>query len=261
MYFGFSNAPAIFQSMINDILGDLIHIGHVMVYLDDILIFGINKKKHRQLVKEVLKRLQENDLYAQAEKCSFEQSSIKYLDVIISENKVQMDEEKLSGVLKWPVPTKVKQVQAFLGFANFYLRFIENFAKMSKLLSNLTKKDSIWNWGIEQQNAFEALQKAFITAPVLKIPNDEDSFKLSTNASDFATGVVLSQKMPTTRLWHPVAFFSKSLDIHERNYEIYDKELLAIIRELEEYCHHLEGYPHKIEIWSDHQNLTFFRTA
>jgi len=100
MYFGFSNALATFQSMINDILGDLICIRYVMVYLDNILIFGINKKKHRQLVKEVLKRLQENDLYAKVEKCSFEQSSIKYLGVIISENKMQIDEEKLSGVLK-----------------------------------------------------------------------------------------------------------------------------------------------------------------
>ena len=100
MYFGFSNAPATFQSMINDILGDLIHIGYVIVYLDAILIFGINKKEHRQLVKEVLKRLQENNLYAKVEKCFFEQSSIKYLGVIISENKMQMDKEKLSEVLK-----------------------------------------------------------------------------------------------------------------------------------------------------------------
>jgi len=205
----------------------------------------------------VSSKLQENDLYAKAEKCSFEQSSIKYLSVIISENKVQIDEEKLSEVLKWLVPTKVKQVQAFLGFANFYQRFIENFVKMSKPLSDLTKKDSIWNWGIEQQNTFEALKKAFTTAPVLKIPNDKDPFKLSTDASDFATSAVLSQKMPTTGLWYPVVFFSKSLDIHERNYKIYDKEL----RGLEEYCYHLEGHPHKIEIWSDHQNLTFFRTA
>ena len=200
MYFGFSNVPATFQSMMNNILGDLICIGCVMVYLDDILIFGINKKEHRQLVKEVLKRLQENDLYTKTEKCSFKQSSIKYLGIIISENKVQMDEEKLSGVLKWPVPTKVKQVQAFLGFVNFYQRFIENFAKMSKPLSDLTKKDSIWNWGIEQQNAFETLKKAFTTTLVLKIPNDEDPFKLSTDASDFATGAVLSQKMLTTGL-------------------------------------------------------------
>jgi len=126
----------------NDILGDLIHIQLVIVYLDDILIFGTCLKEHRQLVKEVLKRLQFNDLYAKVEKCFFEQSSIKYLSIIISENKVQMDEEKLSEVLEWPVPTKVKQVQVFLGFANFYRRFIKNFAKISKPLSDLTKKDS-----------------------------------------------------------------------------------------------------------------------
>ena len=129
--------------MINDILGDLIHIWLVIVYLDDILIFGIYLKEYRQLVKEVLKRLQFNDLYAKAEKCFFEQSSIKYLGIIILENKVQMDEEKLSEVLEWPVLAKVKQVQVFLDFANFYYRFIENFTKMSKPLSNLTKKDSI----------------------------------------------------------------------------------------------------------------------
>ena len=150
MYFGFSNAPATFQSMMNDILGDLIHIQLVMVYLDNILIFGTYLKEHRKLVKEVLERLQFNDLYAKAEKCFFKQSSIKYLGIIILENKVQMDEEKLSGVLEWPVLTKVKQVQAFLDFVNFYYRFIKNFAKISKLLSNLTKKDIIWTWSIEQ---------------------------------------------------------------------------------------------------------------
>jgi len=152
------------------------------------------------LVKEVLKRLQFNNLYAKAEKYFFEQSSIKYLGVIISENKVQMDKEKLSEVLEWPVPTKVKQVQAFLGFANFYHRFIENFTKVSKPLSDLTKKDCTWNWGIEQQNTFEMLKKAFTMASALRIPNDEDFFKLSTDASDFATGAVLSQKDMQTNL-------------------------------------------------------------
>jgi len=111
-----------------------------------------------------------------------------------------MDKEKLSGVLEWSVLTKVKQVQAFLGFVNFYRRFIENFAKMSKLLSDLTKKDYTWNWGIEQQNAFEVLKKAFTIAPVLRIPNDKDPFKLSTDASDFATGAVLLQKDIQTNL-------------------------------------------------------------
>ena len=112
----------------------------------------------------------------------------------------------------------------------------------------MTKKNSIWTWGIEQQNTFKVLKRAFTTAPVLKIPNDEDPFKSSTDTSDFATSAVLSQKIPTTGLWHPVVFFSKSLDIHERNYEIYNKELLVIIRGLEEYCHYLKEHPHKIEI-------------
>jgi len=163
-----------------------------------------------------------------------------------------MDEEKLSGVLEWPVLTKVKQVQAFLGFANFYGRFIKNFAKISKPLSNLTKKEYTWNWGIEQQNAFEALKKAFTMAPILRIPNDKDPFKLSTNASNFATGAVLSQKDMQTNLWHLVAFFSKSLDVYERNYKIYDKELLAVIRGLEEYRHHLEKHLYRIKIWLDY---------
>jgi len=105
------------------------------------------------------------------------------------------------------------------------------------------------------------LKKAFTTALVLRIPNDKDPFKLSTDASNFATGAVLSQKDMQTNLWYPVAFFSKSLNVHERNYKIYDKELLAVIQGLEEYRHYLEGYLHKIEIWSDHQNLIFFRTA
>jgi len=100
---------------------------------------------------------------------------------------------------------------------------------MSKPLSNLTKKDCTWNWGIEQQNAFEALKKAFTTAPVLRIPNDKDPFNLFTDTSDFATGEVLSQKDMQTNLWHLVAFSSKLLDVHERNYKIYNKELLAVI--------------------------------
>ena len=132
---------------------------------------------------------------------------------------------------------------------------------MSKPLFDLTEKDSTWTWGKKQQNAFETLKKAFTIAPVLKIPNNEDPFKLSTDASDFATGAVLSQKDMQTNLWHLVAFFSKSLDVHERNYEIYDKELLAVIQGLEEYRHYLEKHLYKVEIWLDYQNLTFFRTA
>ena len=116
MYFGFSNAPGTFQAIMNTILSDLIRKGQVMVYLDDILIFGNDKKEHRKLVREVLQRLKDNDLYAKAEKCFFEKSSIDYLGMIISKGHVEMDPKKVSGVLEWPVPAKVKHVQAFLGF-------------------------------------------------------------------------------------------------------------------------------------------------
>ena len=163
--------------------------------------------------------------------------------MIISKNHVAMDPHKVLGVLEWPVPTKVKHVQAFLGFANFYRRFIKDFARIVKPLTNLTRKDVNWDWTAECQAAFEALKTAFTTAPILRIPDDAQPFRLSTDASDFAVGAVLSQLDPNDGKYHPVAFHSRALDVHERNYEIYDKELLAIIRALEEYRHYLEGHP------------------
>lgn len=261
MYFGFANAPATFQAMMNEIFKDLILLNLLIVYLDDILIYGTDKKEHRKIVKEVLKRLQENDLFAKPEKCFFEQDSIEYLGMIISGGKIAMDPKKLSGVVDWPVPTKVKHVQAFLGFANFYRRFIQDFAAITKPLTNLTTKDKTWDWGVDEQYAFESLKRAFTTAPILKIPDDYNRFRLAADASDFATGAVLYQLDPLDDEFHPVGFYSKSLNEHERNYEIYDKEMLAMIRALEEYRHYLEGHPEQLEIWSDHKNLSYFKAT
>ncbi|OBZ69861.1 Transposon Tf2-8 polyprotein [Grifola frondosa] len=168
--------------------------------------------------------------------------------------------KKVEGVLDWPAPKTVKEVQAFLGFANFYRRFIQSFADVSKPLNVLTRKGFKWQWGQEQQHAFETLKRAFTSAPILKLPDLDQSFRLETDASDFATGAVLEQR-DEEGAWYPVAFYSKGLNEHERNYEIYDKELLAIIRALEEYRHYLKGGPHPIEIWSDHKNLEYFRKA
>ena len=182
--------------MMNDILGDLINKGQVMVYLDNILIFGNDKKEHREIVREVLKRLHDNDLYAKVEKCFFEKSSISYLGMIIAKGRIEMEPAKVSGVQEWPQPIKVKQVQAFLGFANFYRRFIKDFAK----LAILTKKNQLWAWGSEQINTFECLKEAFISASILWIPDDINPYRLKTDASDYATGAVLSQLDPTDKL-------------------------------------------------------------
>lgn len=145
MYFGFANARATFQNMMNNIFEDLIRQGKVMVYLDDILIFGNDREEHRKIVHEVLQRLEDNDLFAKAEKCLFEKDKLAYLGMIISKNHVEMDPAKVTDVTEWPVPIKVKHVQAFLGFANFYRRFIKDFAKITKPLTNLTKKDQPGN--------------------------------------------------------------------------------------------------------------------
>lgn len=181
--------------------------------------------------------------------------------MVIFKNQVTMDLKKVSGVMEWPIPQKVKQVQAFLSFANFYCRFIKDFAKLAKPLTNLIKKDIPWVWGNEEQNAFDMLNNTFTTAPILRIPDDISLFRLSTDASNFTVGSVLLQLDSEDNFWHPVAFYSKSLNIHKRNYEIYDKEMLAIICILEEYRYYLEGHLDKFKIWSDHKNLMYFGVA
>lgn len=260
MTFGFCNAPSTFQTMMNEVLKDEIATGCVVVYIDDILIFTDDMTLHRQLVKRVLEKLRDNDLYAKPEKCHFEQPSVAFLGLIVSKDSISMDPSKVEGVQGWPTPTKVKHVQAFLGLANFYRRFIKDFAKIARPLTKLTCKDVPWQWEEEQDTAFNSLKTAFTSAPILQLPNDTAPFRLETDSSDFATGAVLEQ-VGLDKLWHPVAFYSKSLNEHERNYEIYDKELLAIVRALEEYRHYLEGHPEPVEIWSDHLNLTYFRQA
>ena len=260
MTFSLCNAPSTFQAMMNEVLKEEIATGHVVVYIDDILIFTDDLTLHRQLTERVLQKLRANDLFVKPEKCKFEQPSVEFLGLIISKDSITMDPTKVEGVKNWPTPTKVKHVQAFLGLANFYWRFIKDFSKIARPLTVLMCKDSPWQWEEAQERAFQALKTAFTTAPILRIPSNTAPFRLETDSSDFATGAVLKQ-LGEDNLWHPVAFYSKSLNEHERNYEIYDKELLAIIRALEEYRHYLEGHPIPVEIWSDHLNLTYFRQA
>lgn len=162
----------------NEILFDFIAEGKVMVYMDDILIFIITIEENRSITAKVLARLRDNDLFAKPEKCFFEKRSIEYLGVIISQGHVEMDPSKLKAVLDWPTPKKIKHVQAFVGFANFYKRFIQDFSKIVQPLTSLTKKEAKWEWGKPQQEAFEALKKAFTTAPILRIPDDEQLFSM-----------------------------------------------------------------------------------
>ncbi len=166
-----------------------------------------------------------------------------------------MDLVKIRGILDWLVPTKKKELQSFLGFTNFYQCFIKN-SKIIKLMTQLMVND-MWKWGKAQQKAFEQLKRQLAEDIVLAIPTNKGKFRVEADASKGAIGTVLSQEQDGK--WRPVSFLSKSLSITECNYEIYDKELLTIMLALKEWRHYLMGAYQDFEIWTDHQNLQYFR--
>jgi RNase H-like domain found in reverse transcriptase len=172
-----------------------------------------------------------------------------------------MDPIKVAGVVEWPTPANKKEVQSFVGFANFYRWFITDFSHHARPLFDLTKKDAHFSWGPAQQDAFAKLKELVTSAPILTLPDAEQPYRVEADSSGFATGAVLSQLSPEDGKWHPVAFLSKSLSEVECNYEIHNTEMLAIIRALEEWHHYLEGARHPVEIWTDHKNLEYFRVA
>jgi transposase InsO family protein len=261
MFFGLTNSPATFQTMMNDIFQDLISEGVVCVYLDDILIFTETLEEHDRVTRLVLERLRQYKLYLRHDKCEFARTKIEYLGLIISHGQAEMDPVKVAGVADWPTPSNRKEVQSFLGFTNFYRRFIQGFSDLARPMFDLTRKDSAWQWGKAEDAAFEAIRNRVISAPILSFPDETRPFRVEADSSDFATGAVLQQQSPEDDKWHPVAYYSKSLSAVERNYEIHDKEMLAVIRALEDWRHFLEGAHHKFEIWTDHKNLEYFMTA
>ena len=171
-----------------------------------------------------------------------------------------MDEVKVKVITEWPVLKKVKDVQSFLGLANFYQRFIEGFSKIMTPVNKLIRKDQPWEWMNQQQNAFDTLKMRFTSYPILIMADPEKLLQVEADALDYATGTVLSMQGEDEK-WRPCAFYSKSLSDVKRNYDVRNKEMLGIIRALEAWRHHLEGATHKVEIWSDHQNLQYFMGA
>ena len=230
-----------------------------MVYIDDVLIFTKTMEEHKEVVKRVLDLMQRHKLYLKPEKCKFHMTKVEFLGLVVSENCVEMDPIKVEGVSKWPVPKKKKDVQSFLEFTNFYRRFIKDYAKIARPLHNLTGKKE-WEWGREQEEAFRDIKRKICSAPILTMPKDDGKFRIECDASDFAIGSILSQQQ-LDRKWKPIAFLSHALNPTERNYEIYDREMLAIIEALKDWRSFLEGLPEPFEIITDHSNLMFWQTT
>ena len=259
MPFGLTGAPASFQRFMNDTLRDYLDT-FCTAYLDDILIYSKTREEHTRHVCLVLEKLRDAGLFAKLSKCEFAVPETKFLGIIVGRDGLRMDPDKVKTIVDWETPTCVTDVQAFIGFANFYRRFIKDFSKIITPLANLTKKGTQFEWNTTCELSFNTLKKAFTTAPVLRPFDWNKEVILETDASDYVSAGVLSQ-YDDDGVLHPVAFFSKKHSATECNYEIYDKELLAIIRCFEEWRPELEGTPSPVKVITDHRNLEYFMTT
>ena len=257
--FGLCNAPASFQHYVNHTLFDLLD-KTCTVYLDDILVYSTKRSEHRGHVRKVVSRLKEAGLQIDITKCDFETTRTKYLGLIISPEGIRMDPIKVEAITQWKEPQRVHDLQHFLGFANFYRRFIRGFSTIARPLHGLLKKGLPWKWGSTEAEAMSKLKTAFTTGPVLAFFDYNKKTVLETDASDWSSGGVLSQYDQESVL-HPIAYFSAKHSAQEYNYEIYDKELLEIIKSLEEWRPELQGSQKEFEIIIDHKNLEYFTTT
>ena len=182
MFFRLTNSPATFQNFMNHIFKNLIHRRVLTIYMDDLLVFTKDHKEHQEVVREVLTILRANNLFLKPEKCAFHQAEVEYLGLLVGHGQIKMDPTKISTISDWPTPTTKKQVQAFLGFANFYRRFIKNFSKIAKPLTLLTGNEP-WCWTTDQQQSFDSLVTALTSEPVLAFPQTKGQFQLEADSS------------------------------------------------------------------------------
>ncbi|QRW21852.1 Retrotransposable element Tf2 protein [Rhizoctonia solani] len=259
MTFGLTNTPTAFQHFMNKLFKDLLDIC-VIIYLDDILIYSKTDINHTKHVHEVLCQLMENWLFCKASKCTFHVTSVEYLGIIVLDKGFSLDKLKIQVVQEWPIPTKVKEVQSFLGFANFLHWFVANFSHMARPLHNLVKKDTPWVWGTKEQELFQGLKDAITNAPVLCHVDPTKPYFLETDASSAALDSILSQHQEDGCL-HPLGFLLESFKGAEQNYNTHDKELLAIICSFEHWRIFLEGTAHPITVFTNHWNLEYWKES
>jgi len=252
MPFGLTNTPAAFQHFMNDVFSNLLDVC-VVVYLDDIT-------QHRSHVKEVLKQLRKAGLYVKAEKCKFHSDSVEYLGYVLSPSGLTMSNTKVKTIQIWPEPKKVKDIQFFLGFANFYRHFIFNYSDIVIPLTHLTRKNTLWNFDDDCRIAFNTLKQAFTSAPILTHWVLDAQLVMETNASDYALAAILSIMTKDNEI-HPVAFHSRTFSTLKLNYDVHNKELLAIFEAFKIWRHYLEGSTSPIDVVIDHKNLEYFSTT
>jgi len=248
MPFGLTNAPAVFMDLMNRIFRPFLD-QFVIVFIDDILIFSRSEAEHEEHLRLVLQTLRDHQLYAKFTKCEFWLSEVRFLGHVISGDGIAVDPAKVEAVLDWEQPASVTEIRSFLGLAGYYRKFIQDFSRIATPLTHLTKKGVPYVWSAQCQEAFDCLKQKLTTAPVLMIPSSERCFVVYTDASLMGLGGVLMQ---TQRV---VAYASRQLRIHERNYPTHDLELAAVVFALKTWRHYLYGV--QFELFTDHQSLRY----
>ena len=262
MPFGLTNAPATFQNYIHIALSGYLDV-FCVAYLDDILIFSKDRDSHTKHIRLVLDRMHQYELYAKPSKCTFYQSSVEFLGYIVSGSGVSMDPERVKTIQNWRVPTTFREIQVFLGFCNFYRRFIYNYSNIVRPLTDLTKgskngkKPGTVTLDTRAIQAFKNLILAFQTAPILHHFDPNRPIRLETDASQWGMAGILSQQ-DDDGVWHPVAYWSKKFTPTESRYPTGDQELYAIVHSFRVWRHYLEGSRYRIDVISDHNNLKGF---
>ncbi|KAL0197996.1 hypothetical protein M9458_006536, partial [Cirrhinus mrigala] len=260
MPYSLSVSPSVFQTFMNEVFREFLH-RFVVVYID-ILIYSRNMAEHRQHVQQVLQKLRQHQLYLKLEKCEFHKSSVQFLGYNINSEGVLMDQGKVDAIQNWPQPDSIKALQHFLGFANFYRRFIKDYSSIIAPLTSLLRgKPRRLTWDPAAHEAFQHIKKLFSTAPLLHHPDPNLPFTVDADASTTGVGAVLSQAVGESSILHPCASFSRKLSPAEQNYDVGNRELLAIKLALEEWRHWLEGAVHPFTIITDHKNLQYLRDA
>jgi hypothetical protein len=258
MSFELINESFTFQNFMNDTLMNYLN-EFVVAYLDDIIVYNNNKKKHIQHVRKILQRLRETNIQADVNKCEFHITETKFLDMIVDRDEIKMNFEKIKTIVEWSKLTHLKEVQTFLKFVNFYKRFIKDFSNVAKSLVKLIRKDQLFSWSRDCQAAFDELKKRIIETSVLSYFSSELKTFLKSDSSDYVSAEVLSQK-ENDDLIRSVTYFSKTLSSAECNYEIYDKELLTIIRCFEQWRAELQSIKSSTNVLTNHKSLEYFMT-
>lgn len=247
MPFGLTNAPATFQNLMNQVFAPYLR-KFTLVFFDDILVYSKDAKEHLQHLEKVFQIMRQHQLYAKQSKCEFLRSQVAYLGHVITHDGVEVDKSKVADMLAWPLPTNIKALRGFLGLSGYYRKFVKDYGRIAKPLTNLLQKDN-FQWSEESTEAFNALKQAMSCTPVLRLPDYSQEFTVETDASNSGIGAVLTQQ------GHPLAFFSKALGPRGQAMSTYEKELMAVVAAVKKWSSYLMDKHFFIK--TDHWALKF----